>query len=107
MLKIYTEEKSRKQRLVLLLVSCFLFIVIVFAGFVFRSLRITRKQKEIIELQKILVEEQKLEVELQKHKVEEHQREIIDSITYAMRIQRALLPTEKYIEKNMNRLRKS
>ena len=105
--ELISEEKSRKQRLVLLLVSCFLFIVIVFSGFVFRSLRITRKQKEIIELQKILVEEQKLEVELQKHKVEEHQREIIDSITYAMRIQRALLPTEKYIEKNMNRLRKS
>ena len=37
---------------------------------------------------------------------EEHQKEIIDSIMYARRIQRSLLPTDKYIEKSMNRLRK-
>ena len=69
-----------------------LIFVLLFAGFVFRSLRITRKQKLLIEKQKILVEE--------------HQKEIIDSITYARRIQQSLLPTEKYIEKNINRLRK-
>jgi len=39
--------------------------------------------------------------------VEEHQKEIIDSITYARRIQRSLLPTEKYIDKNLNRLMSS
>jgi hypothetical protein len=82
-----------------------LLLVLFFAGYVFRSLRITRKQKNIIEEQKNLVEQQKQEVELQKFLVEEHQKEIIDSIKYARRIQRALLPTEKYIDKNINRLK--
>jgi hypothetical protein len=86
-------EKSRKQKIVLFLVSCFLVLVLVFAGFIFRSLHITRKQKAIIEDQKLLVEEK--------------QKEIIDSITYARRIQRSLLPTEKYIDKNLKRLMKN
>ena len=82
-------EKQR-QRIVLILVSCVLFLVLIFAGFVFRALRITNQQKGIIEEQK-------------KH-VEEKQKEILDSIHYARRIQTALLPTEKYIDKSLNRL---
>ena len=34
-------------------------------------------------------------------------KKIIDSITYARRIQRSLLPTEKYIYKSLSRLKKS
>ncbi len=97
-------EKSHKQKVILVLVSCFLILVLLFAGFVFRSLRITRRQKEIIELQKKEVEQQKQEVEQQKTMVEEHQKEIIDSITYARRIQLSLLPSEKYIERSLKRL---
>jgi tetratricopeptide (TPR) repeat protein len=104
--QILANEKSRKQNLVLGLVSCFLVFVLFFAGFIFRSLSTTRKQKNIIEQQKNIVETQKLEVEHQKLLVEEHQKEIIDSIMYARRIQRALLPTEMYIEKNLKRLMK-
>ena len=69
------------------------------AYFIFRSLVLNRKAKK-------LVEEQKRQVEIQKAMVEEHQKEIIDSITYARRIQRSLLPTEKYIEKALKRLKK-
>lgn len=104
--ELIADEKSRKQKIVLALVSCFLLLVLLFAGFIFRSLRITRKQKSIIEEQKSIVEKQKQEVELQKNRVEEHQKEIIDSITYARRIQQSLLPTEKYIEKQLTRLMK-
>jgi tetratricopeptide (TPR) repeat protein len=53
-----------------------------------------------------LISEQKLEVEKQKSKVEAKQKEILDSIQYAKRIQQSLLPTEKYIEKNINRTKK-
>ena len=35
---------------------------------------------------------------------EESRKEILDSIHYAKRIQKAHLPTEKQIEKNLNRL---
>jgi hypothetical protein len=42
----------------------------------------------------------------QHRSLEEKQKEIIDSITYARRIQKSLLPTEKYIENTINRLNK-
>lgn len=45
-------------------------------------------------------------IEAQKHIVEEKQKEIIDSINYAKRIQQSQLPTEKYITKSINRLKK-
>lgn len=90
--EVIAEEKNRKQKLVTTFVIVGLMLVLLFAGFVFRSLRITRKQKQLIEKQKSIVEE--------------HQKEIIDSIHYARRIQQSLLPTEKYIQKNINRLRK-
>ncbi len=87
-----SEEKSMKQKVILILVSIFLAIVLVFTGFVSRSLRTTRKQKNIIELQK-------KEVEQQKHLVEEKQKDIIDSITYAKRLQLAILPSNEELKK--------
>lgn len=41
----------------------------------------------------------------QKQIIEEKQKEIIDSINYAKRIQNSLLPTEKYIDKSFKRLK--
>lgn len=74
-------------------------LVVLLAGFIFRSLRITRKQKHIIEIQKDEVSRQKEIVEKQKHLVEEHQKEIIDSITYAKRLQQAILPPTELIKR--------
>jgi len=42
----------------------------------------------------------------EKEQVEEKQKEILSSIRYAKRIQNALLPNEKFIYKNLNRLKK-
>jgi len=41
----------------------------------------------------------------QKKLVDDKQKEIIDSINYAGRIQKALLASEKYIDKNINKLK--
>ena len=38
--------------------------------------------------------------------IEGKQKEIIDSITYARRIQNSLMPTEKYIDSQLKRLKK-
>lgn len=69
-----------------------LLLTFVFGGIMFNRFRITRKQKNIIE-------EQKAIVEAQKNLVEEKQKEVLDSIRYAKRIQQSLLPTDKYISK--------
>ncbi len=100
------DEDKRRQRLFLWFTVFGLLLMALVALVIFRSLRVTRKQKNIIELQKYFVEQQKQEVEYQKTIVEEHQKEIIDSITYARRIQQSLLPTDKYIERTINRLKK-
>lgn len=45
-----------------------------------------------------LIVKQKQEVELQKHLVEEKNKEITDSITYAKRLQEAILPPQKLVK---------
>jgi len=82
--------ESRRQRLFLWLVVAIGGAVAVIAVIIFRALRITRRQKSFIEQQKKVVEE--------------HQKEILDSIYYARRIQRSLLPTEKYILKHLKKI---
>ncbi len=67
-------------------------LTVLFGLFMFNRFRVTQKQKAVIEQQKKIVE-------MQKHIVEEKQKEIIDSIRYAKRIQQSLLPTEKFIER--------
>jgi hypothetical protein len=57
----------------------------------YNRFRVTRKQKAIIESQKEIVEEK--------------QKEIMDSIRYAKRIQRSLLPLESTIEKTLKKLK--
>jgi tetratricopeptide (TPR) repeat protein len=75
-------------------------LVMVFAGFIFNRFRVTQKQKKIIESQKEVVEEQK-------KIVEEKNKEVLDSIHYARRIQRAIIPSDKYISRVLEKLRKN
>jgi hypothetical protein len=67
-------------------------LVLVFSGFMYNRFKIMQKQKSIIEEQKNVVEEQK-------DLLEEKQKEILDSIYYAKRIQTALMPSESYINR--------
>jgi tetratricopeptide (TPR) repeat protein len=73
-----------------------LILVLFFSVFMFNRYKVTQKQKDIIE-------DQKGEVELQKQIVDAKQKEIVDSIQYAKRIQTALLPSEKYISKHLKK----
>ena len=60
-----------------------LILVIVFAFFMFRRFRFERKQKHVIDIQRKIVEEKN--------------KEILDSIKYAKRIQTAILPPQKIV----------
>jgi len=53
----------------------------------------------------LLLAKQRDEIQMQKTLVEEQKRDIIDSIRYARRIQQSLLPTEKYIERVLKKLK--
>ncbi len=66
-------------------------LMFLFAGVSYRNFRRKKKDNQIIT-------QQKTEVEKQKHLVEEKNREITDSIEYALRIQTAILPPQKIVK---------
>ncbi|MES2762762.1 MAG: tetratricopeptide repeat protein [Bacteroidota bacterium] len=84
--------ESKKQKITIFSVCGILLVVIAFAIFAYCSY--LQKQKINVEITK------------QKQVIEEKQKEILDSIRYAKRIQTALLTSEKYINRNLNKLHK-
>ncbi|MBN1599858.1 MAG: tetratricopeptide repeat protein [Bacteroidales bacterium] len=96
--------ESKRQKMVIIFVIVGLLLVLAFAIYYFRSLRTTRKQKGIIEEQKkqvdeknIILNEQNEEIRSQKEHIENIHEELTDSIRYAKRIQKAVLPSDEYI----------
>jgi hypothetical protein len=66
--------------------------MLLIAAIAFRAFRQKKKANAVILQQKLLVEEK--------------QKEILDSIRYAKRIQTVLMPNEKYIVKKLESLQK-
>ena len=72
-------------------------LVIVLAFFIFRGYRQKRNANKLLEEKNIFIENQKKLVENKNEIIEEKQREIIASITYAKRIQQAILPPDNLV----------
>lgn len=89
--KKITEVKFKQEKTQRYALYGGLFVLICVAIFIFNRLQITKKQNLIIENQKMEVELKNEEITHQKELVEEKQKEIIDSINYAKRIQQAVL----------------
>jgi flagellar biosynthesis/type III secretory pathway M-ring protein FliF/YscJ len=89
---VIAKQEKQKQTLILYSVSSGLLLVIIFLIFIFRSYR-EKKQANI-------------EIIKQKEIIETKQKEILDSIYYARRIQRSLLPSEKYLDRKLNQMKK-
>ncbi len=94
----------KKNNLTLLIISIGLAILCMIAFFVARLVKITKGQNKIIEAQSQAEEKQTILLDQQKEHIAEKQKEIIDSINYAKRIQLAILTSHKYIENNLKRL---
>jgi len=91
-------EKSKSTQFYIFLV---IVIILVFnAGFIYNRFLLTKRQNKIIEQQKELVEQKKNEADFQRHLVEEKQKEILDSINYAKRLQHAILAPQTEITKH-------
>jgi len=81
------EEEIKRQRLLNMFTAGGLMIVIVFAFFIFRSLKQNQAKSKIISQQKRLVEEK--------------QKEILDSINYAQQIQKTLLANHEFVNETI------
>ena len=85
-------EREDRQELVSSILGSGLLLLIIFGCMLYSRFRLAQKQKSLIQQQKYVIEEKR--------------KEIIDSIHYARRIQNALITNEKYIDKNLDRLKK-
>ena len=84
---------EKKNKLVVIISSVFIVLLMaVFARIVWKRYKITIRQKNIIE-------KQKQQTEYQKVLIEEKQKEVMDSITYAKRLQDAILPSSAHWKK--------
>jgi tetratricopeptide (TPR) repeat protein len=88
--EVVAAAERKKQNIIIWCICGVLLIVMVFAAYAYRSYLQKRKANEAISRQK--------------HIIEEKQKEILDSIHYAKRIQTALITSEKYISRNLNKL---
>lgn len=97
--ELYAQEvENEKQRQFQYVLYIGLFLAIILILFIFNRFRITRKQKDIIEEQKKEVEEQKSQIKDAYSQLETKNDETLDSISYAKRIQTAILPPMSNIE---------
>jgi serine phosphatase RsbU (regulator of sigma subunit) len=82
--KVKSTKEIEKQKILRnSFIGGFILVFVIAIG-IFRNLQQNRKAKAIIENQKLIVEEKN--------------REILDSIEYALRIQTAILPTQKIVK---------
>jgi tetratricopeptide (TPR) repeat protein len=111
-LKLSQTELSKQATLRNFLIGIVLF-VLVFLYFVHAAYKNKKKdnaiilnQKHEVEMKNEIIEMQKKKVDLAYEELHEKNKEVMDSIRYAKRIQRALLTPEQYIDRNLNQLRK-
>lgn len=95
---LQTKAESEKQTMLRNFFIGGFGIMIILAFLILRGYR----NKQRLNVQ---ITAQKKEVELQKELIEEKQKEILDSIYYARRIQQSLLPGVGYIERNIKHLK--
>jgi serine phosphatase RsbU (regulator of sigma subunit)/tetratricopeptide (TPR) repeat protein len=84
-----SEEKTQKFAL-----YCGIFLISLFGIFMFNRLKVSKRQNQ-------LIEKQKTELQRQKEIVEGHQKETLDSIHYARRIQTALIANSDFISQHV------
>lgn len=100
------KEKTEKQKTFTYIAAGISCLLLLLALYIFKNYKDKQKANKIISEQKNQVEIQKEEIELQKIILETKNKAVTDSIYYASRIQKSLLPTEKYIDKSIKRLKK-
>ena len=88
------EAENKRQRIFIISVVFGLLVVAVFSILLYRQFRQKKRAN-------ILLAEQNLEISQQRDQIMTQKQEITDSITYASRIQKAILPPDVILDKNL------
>ncbi len=92
--QIKKEAELQQQKIIRYAFTAGFALVLILILVVFRSLRLSKHKNKIIEAQKA-------EVEVKNDLIEHKQKEILDSITYAQRIQQALMASDSVLRENL------
>lgn len=98
-IKLKEEEAKRESQRNTIILGSLTILVLVIASFIYFSLVQKRKANDSLVAKNKQIEHQNI-------LLEEKQKEILDSIHYARRIQQSLMANFKYIEQNLRRLQK-
>ena len=96
-----SSETIRQQHIITSFIVAGLVISLLFGFFMYRVYSQKKKAHILITKQKEEVELKQTEIEHQKQVIEEKQKEIVDSINYAKRIQYALLAHDEILVSNL------
>jgi serine phosphatase RsbU (regulator of sigma subunit) len=103
--KIASEKQQadlQKQRLINYSLIAGVGLVLAILVVAIRGYQRKKRDNEVIQKQKTEVEEQRQSLATKNHIIEEKQKEILDSINYAKRIQYTLLAHEQFLKNNLN-----
>jgi CheY-like chemotaxis protein len=98
--RMEAREKVRQTQIFSLSIVLVLFVL--FFGFVYWQFQQKKKANILLKQQNIEIDRQKNEIELQHNMVTLQTRKITDSIQYARKIQRAVLPPEDIFKEGFN-----
>ncbi|MFO7868644.1 MAG: YfiR/HmsC family protein, partial [Bacteroidales bacterium] len=101
--KLHTQDKKivsqfdtiQHQNMLIIIFSIFLIIILILAFIVYKQFKITQKINSKLHSKNIKLENQK-------NKIAKQHTQITDSITYAQRIQQAILPPHNIISKTIS-----
>ena len=96
-----SNERLQRQSIISYFIIGSLIISLLFGVFMYRVYSQKKKAHQLITKQKEQVEQKQGEIESQKQVIELKQKEIVDSINYAKRIQYALLANDKLLNENL------
>jgi len=102
-LKDLQQEIDKRHKLTLVFITIIVFFLLIFLIFYINRYKIITKQKlqilqqnEILEQNYIELQQKNKQIQEQKAIIEQKNKDIVDSITYAKRIQQTLLPNPSY-----------
>lgn len=102
-IKLHQAETAKQKSINNFIIGIIILIALI-AVFLVIAYKDKRKANTLLQIQKQEIEKQKEIVDHAYMELHEKNKEILDSIHYAQRIQRALLTSEKYIDRNLNKL---
>ncbi|HYG49708.1 MAG TPA: tetratricopeptide repeat protein, partial [Flavobacteriales bacterium] len=97
--KLDIENRKRAQQLTGLAIGSLLLLFLLF--FAIRSYRQKKKANDLLGKQNKEITQQKEEIQVKNHIITEKQKEIVDSINYAKRIQYALLANDELMKNKL------